>query len=296
LDATQTNSQPSAKASNSPNSSIVDAAKHDYEEARKHGILVPPPADAGRVQALWHQFKEIFKFYLRGIKMIWSHRKRVNEIEARVKAGGEPLGRWEARFIENYRIDAKKLIPFLLILAIIEEIIPLIVLYAPFMLPSTCVLPSQRERILLKQREKIETFAKSGQPDFKQVLERSDATTPLGSLISGTQSVSMCGILSLSTYGPQVLRLGRIKRSLERLAQDDALLNQEGQDQRLTLPELQEALDERGFVTNGLHREDMQLRLRWWLSQVQGVSASEEPLSKRALMIARVHAGDEKLW
>jgi LETM1 and EF-hand domain-containing protein 1 len=226
--------------------------------------------------------------------MIWSHRKRVNEIEARVKAGGEPLSRWEARFIETYRIDVKKyvspytqgalhsnltirLIPFLLILAVIEEIIPLVVLYAPFMLPSTCVLPSQRERILLKQRERIEKVAETARPDFKQVLQQGDATVPVGSLISGSQLVAMCGyvhsmlyefyvlipirsILSLSTYGLPALRLNRIKRHLERIAEDDTRLIQEGKDQRLTLPELQEALDERGlyvelFFASGTHAD-----------------------------------------
>lgn len=51
------------------------------------------------------------KFYIRGIKLIWTHRKRVNEIEARLKAGGEPMTRWETRFIETYKIDAKKYVP-----------------------------------------------------------------------------------------------------------------------------------------------------------------------------------------
>ena len=48
----------------------------------------------------------------------------------------------------------------MLTLVIIEEIIPLIVMYAPGMLPSTCVLPSQRARIDTKrhsrQRESYE--------------------------------------------------------------------------------------------------------------------------------------------
>lgn len=41
--------------------------------------------------------------------------------------------------------------------------------------------------------------------------------------------------------------MSRVKTRLERIAKDDTLLNKEGQDQRLTLPELQEALDERGL-------------------------------------------------
>lgn len=47
-----------------------------------------------------------------------------------------------------------RLVPFVMILIVIEEILPLIVIYAPFMLPSTCILPSQRERIYKKQEER----------------------------------------------------------------------------------------------------------------------------------------------
>jgi hypothetical protein len=50
------------------------------------------------------------------------------------------------------------MIPFVLIALVLEEVIPLLVLYAPFMLPSTCVMPSQRERIQAKQREKQIAF------------------------------------------------------------------------------------------------------------------------------------------
>lgn len=44
--------------------------------------------------------------------------------------------------------------PFLLTIIVIEEIIPLIVMYVPGMLPSTCVLPSQRARIVAKRHER----------------------------------------------------------------------------------------------------------------------------------------------
>ena len=37
--------------------------------------------------------------------------------------------------------------PFLSIILILEEALPLVVIYAPFLLPSTCKLPSQQRRI-----------------------------------------------------------------------------------------------------------------------------------------------------
>lgn len=42
------------------------------------------------------------------MKLVNTHRKQVNEILARVKAGGKPLSRWETRFIETYRADVRK--------------------------------------------------------------------------------------------------------------------------------------------------------------------------------------------
>lgn len=151
------------------------------------------------------------KFYLRGLRLINTHRKRVNEIFARVKAGGEPFSRWETRFIETYRADVRKsvrplfqarvlayptnrLVPFVLVLVTLEELIPLMVLYAPFMLPSTCILPSQRERILSKQRQNIALYAASMKEDFRKVAERASIQVPssLRSL-SRTELLAMCG-------------------------------------------------------------------------------------------------------
>lgn len=39
---------------------IIEATKEDYDKAIEHGILAPPPANAGRVGKLYHQAKEIF--------------------------------------------------------------------------------------------------------------------------------------------------------------------------------------------------------------------------------------------
>lgn len=65
-----------------------------------------------------------------------------------------------------------------------------------------------------------------------------------GYFISGSIPYS---VLDLSTFGPPPVRRFRLTRYLRRISQDDALLEQEGLGQRLTLPELQEALDERGL-------------------------------------------------
>lgn len=44
--------------------------------------------------------------------------------------------------------------PFLLLALILEEAIPILALYAPFSLPSVCLLPGQQRRINAKKTEK----------------------------------------------------------------------------------------------------------------------------------------------
>jgi LETM1 and EF-hand domain-containing protein 1 len=51
-------------------------------------------------------------------------------------------------------VCADRLVPFILIIMLFEETLPLVVIFAPFMLPSTTVLPSQAERIYAKREEK----------------------------------------------------------------------------------------------------------------------------------------------
>ena len=91
-------------------------------------------------------------------------------INARAKSGGALPSRAEQRFMETYRRDVLKsafscrmglgtdivsrLVPFMLIILVAEELIPFVALYAPRMLPSTCVLPGQRDRILSRARDK----------------------------------------------------------------------------------------------------------------------------------------------
>ena len=63
----------------------------------------------------------------------------------------------------------------MLIALILEEVIPLIVMYVPGMLPSTCVLPSQKLRIDTKRRERqreAHEYAKTN-----KMFDRADVET-----------------------------------------------------------------------------------------------------------------------
>ena len=85
-----------------------------------------------------------------------------------------------------------RLVPFVAIVILLEEVIPLIVLYAPGMLPSTCVLASQRERIDTKRREKQRDFAETMRDVFSDVLTAGPAGLA-SSLPSTVSSIALCG-------------------------------------------------------------------------------------------------------
>lgn len=161
------------------------------------------------------------KFYWRGIKLIWTRRARVQEMEERVKAGGPQLSRWETKFIQTNRRDtikyvpffyvplhrltalaAGRLVPFLLMIIIIEEIIPLVVLYAPGILPSTCLLPSQKERIDTKRREKQMAFALHNRQLFERLRQRllANPTTPVRTLLDSSSLIALNGCVPYSSF------------------------------------------------------------------------------------------------
>ncbi|KAH9176773.1 hypothetical protein EDB89DRAFT_1939827 [Lactarius sanguifluus] len=275
--------------------SISEAVKEDFKQAYIHGVLARPPPNAGKIATLWHQVKELFKFYLRGLKMVVTHHWQANEIQARVKAGGEPLSRWESRFIQTNRNDLARLVPFVAIVLILEEVIPLIVLYAPGMLPSTCVLTSQRERIEAKRREKQRAFTETMREVFLDVRKAGPValTSSLPGNISGIAlcgKVHVCFLLSLSTWGPSFRRRSRLERHMQSIVADDALLAKEGMGDRLTHPELLEALEERGIVTDGLNTTALKSRLRWWLTIADKIEEGS-PVSRRIDLAARSALG-----
>ena len=152
---------------------------------------------------------------------------------------------------------------------IIEEIIPLVVLYAPGILPSTCLLPSQKERIDTKRREKQMSSALNNRQLFDRLRQRllADPTAPVRTLLDSSSLIALNGcaassgvirrilnmwfsILALSTHGIDALRFRRLHQHLTAIAEDDALLKRESSGQFLSEGQLREALEERGMYVS----------------------------------------------
>ncbi|KAI0093294.1 hypothetical protein BDY19DRAFT_419586 [Irpex rosettiformis] len=291
--ATKDSTVPAASGSATSEDGVISSAKHDLEEAAQHGILVPPPPNAGVVARLFHQAKELFKFYYRGLKLINTNRKRANEMKERVKIGGPPLTRWEHRFIRTSEEDMRKLIPFALIILIAEEVIPLVVMYTPFILPSTCILPAQKERIDGKLHAKQQVSAASMRDTFERIyaLGKSDAGKDVKHLLDGPGLIAYSGILGHSNYSLDFLRMRKIRKHLSAVAEDDALLIREARGSRLTPSEVTGALSERGIVTEGLSLKQQQARLQWWLTEIQKSQTEsqqhDDPIAHHLVLIAR---------
>jgi hypothetical protein len=88
-----------------------------------------------------------------------------------------------------------RLVPFIIIVLVLEEIIPLIALYAPGMLPSTCVLPAQRERIDAKKDAGRRASKDHYAPLLAGIAKKKDATL-LRTLPSASEAY--CGYVCYS--------------------------------------------------------------------------------------------------
>ena len=93
----------------------------------------------------------------------------------------------------HVQIDVYRLVPFVMIVLIAEEVIPLIVLYVPSMLPSTCIMPSQRERIENKRRDKQRVFVETMQDELATMSKASPTHIALSSVTGSTPLLALCG-------------------------------------------------------------------------------------------------------
>ncbi|EGN99548.1 hypothetical protein SERLA73DRAFT_179627 [Serpula lacrymans var. lacrymans S7.3] len=282
-----------------PGASVIELAKYDIALATAQGVLEAPPKDASSFKRFTHQAIQLLKFYFRGLKAINTHRKQTAAIHARVRSGGPAISRAEARFIRTYKQDALKLVPFTFLLLTLEELIPLVALYAPRMLPSTCSLPAQHDRIRVAARERqLDVWKQAGNGElFIRAIQKAEGSqTEVVSIGQNGIVNAMCGLLGLPQWGPSSLSMWRLRRHLRYLSMDDALLHKEGLGKDLTMPELSDALYERGILTQTLTREDMEVRLKWWLTFCEGEHRDEatDAVTRRILAVALV--GARRSW
>ncbi|KAJ3753599.1 hypothetical protein EV360DRAFT_53206 [Lentinula raphanica] len=281
---------------------VKELVQRDIRHAEKLGVLEPAPADATGFRRLVHSAIQLGKFYFRGAKLIYTRGREVTAIKARVRAGGLPMTRAESRLINLQRRDVIKLMPFIVMAIVVEELIPVAAIYAPFMLPSTCILPGQRSRIEEKKTQRAIASATKAQSIFAIIRKDAiDGTLPFSAL-RGTGSAALaCSLLRLPTFGNDLLRTWRIRRHLHFIQNDDRLLISEKSVDSLSDQDVAQALEERGLyvylhfavtsteiivgsIIGDIPAEVQRARLKWWLDSVQS-TPDDATLTRRLFLL-----------
>lgn len=267
--------------------SAIELAKQDIADATAQGVLRPAPHDAGTIKRFTHQAFELLKFYFRGLKAINTHRKQAAAIRLRISTGGAALSRAESRFIKTFQQDALKLIPFVIVVVVMEELIPFIALYVPRMLPSTCVLPGQRDRINAKARNN-QQLVLAGNWQIFDLLRKESESSGFIPTLSLKNPGALCGVIGIPAWGPLQLVRWRLQRHLQNIASDDKMLKQEAYGRDLTLPELKEALQERGMSmfseTNSA--DELRAQLKWWIDMTETIPEGADAISRRLFVLS----------
>ncbi|KAG2113908.1 uncharacterized protein F5147DRAFT_680527 [Suillus discolor] len=267
--------------------SAIELAKQDIADAAAKGVLRPVPHDAGAIKRFTHQAFELLKFYFRGLKAINTHRNQAAAIRSRIASGGAALSRAESRFIRTFHQDALKLIPFVIVVVVMEELIPFIALYVPRMLPSTCVLPGQRDRINAKARDN-QQLVLAGNWQLFDVLRKESESSGFIPTLGLKNPEALCGVIGVPAWGPLQLVQWRLHRHLQNIASDDKLLKQEAYGRDLTLPELKEALQERGMSmfseTNSA--DELRAQLKWWIDMTGIMPEGADDISRRLFVLS----------
>ncbi|KAK0543650.1 hypothetical protein OC845_006017 [Tilletia horrida] len=269
-----------------------------------------------RAKSAYETLKFLFLFYWNGVKQIFRNRTRVKEIQARVaQPGGAALSREESQLIRIHNSDMRKLPLFLAIVLILEELLPLVVIYAPGLLPSTCILPSQMTKIRGKEEDKRKEAVRRLRELSSSLTVAStgpQGATPEGSANAWDEEVKQAvGALNpsavkdlaltfkLATWGGSFLQRRRLSSHLSYLREDDALMAGVATGEANTgkasmsiadqVPQdvdgLARACSERGLRASGIDSVTMSEALRSWLRETQPAHGASTPSASELLQL-----------
>jgi len=227
-------------------------------------VLQPVPPGTQGWRLTYHKFKEVVKFYIFGVKKLAvEHRRMAATIRQKEKAKRT----WrENEFVRTYRADLFRLVPFLSIALILEEALPLVVIYAPFLLPSTCKLPSQQRRIdSIADQKRAKALLLANDAFSTADTEITSLLTPGGSQPTIVRAIAR--VLGLPSYLPTSIEHMLITRRLRTIAAQDAQVSQDvhngiSPSTEYTLEELKTILGRQGFPTTGLTTTQLRENLR----------------------------------
>ncbi|KAF9355847.1 hypothetical protein BGX34_010232 [Mortierella sp. NVP85] len=241
----------------------------------------PPPPPKGLVaksKDFFRKGKEIVIQCKDGVKQLWVNKRIVKDLKRAQKEEGHVLTRREFQLILKTDTDLKRLIPFGLVFVLATEYIPLIIIFAPQLIPSTCVAPSQLEGRRRKMHEKRSAMTeklirlnrreitKEGVANYNSfiTIAKTYGEAFDYKVIDRDHLGSFCRFMGLSGFGPKFMLRKRLDKHMTYLKQDDVLIQRDGIDS-LTFSELQLANEERGMRSLDVSKEHLEKSLAYWL-------------------------------
>ncbi|KAI8582617.1 hypothetical protein K450DRAFT_226116 [Umbelopsis ramanniana AG] len=229
-------------------------------------------------------------------KLLWANHKTTKSLKEKVSKEGHVLTRDEFQLIHLSEKDMIKLIPFAAIFLILAESIPLVVMFAPGLVPSTCVTPSQmkkqREKMYNKRLEMSKNVVESTSrvegisvSDFLshanvcRLAKRYEMDFNLAN-IDRKHLSSYCRFMGLPSYGTHGMLRKRLDKYLDYIVRDDKYIAEEGVDQ-LDMAELEQAAEERGMRSVDVPPEQLRKSIQYWIS----LSLKEDPIIPRGLLV-----------
>jgi hypothetical protein len=197
--------------------SVIREAIADFLSAEASGHVLPVPQEVYDKKSWfgWRVFywrtKQLFKFYWAGCKCLKANYSHMRTLQKGVRREGWELTRREKRFVSRTKADLWKIFPFVFFLMTLEEVLPLMVLYTPWLLPSTTILPSQFLRIKsaeeIKRREALLEVGKElrrtqSEQDLGSPTVRSRGGLPVLAGLSPELVKGLCKALDLGTVAP----------------------------------------------------------------------------------------------
>ncbi|KAF9435453.1 hypothetical protein BGZ76_006266 [Entomortierella beljakovae] len=261
-------------------------------------VVAPPPPPPTGIVAKSKDFirkgKEIVIQCKDGVKLLWTNKTIVKNLKKVQKEEGHQLTRREFQLIQKTDIDLMRLIPFGLVFILATEYIPLIIIFAPQLIPSTCVTQSQladrRKKIHEKRSAMTEKLIRLNRREIsKESLASYSSFIAISKkygegfeykMIDREHMSSFCKFMGLNGLGPKFMLTKRLSKHMDYIRNDDLLLQKEGLDS-LTFAELQLANEERGMRSLEVSKEHLEKSLAYWLK----VSLSKETDVPPALMV-----------
>ncbi|KAI9183611.1 hypothetical protein H9P43_004529 [Blastocladiella emersonii ATCC 22665] len=207
--------------------------------------------------------KRWWRYMVTMAKQTWAGLKilRVNVDAMRRLKASKPEAEWtraEYMLVQQTEDDLRILMPFLFCVLILDEGLPVLIYMG--WVPAPCMTPDQvqthRARVMAKRAKAFEHFRRLEPLGYSPYtpLHRVDRTT----------LQHFCRIFDMSAIGPRPVLASRLTAHLAHLRRDDTLLRREGLGE-LTVPELEVALEQRGFSIAHRTPDDMRRALAKWI-------------------------------